>query len=389
MIIFMDWILIIAFLLIVVGLLIFFNVKSSKQIKDMNQALGSSLDEKIREIMPEVLKNANEQLISMADQKLGSEKKEIKTDLENKRMELERLVKTIQQDLKDSKESLTKSDKERIGSFMELKNKMEEYSKVTSQLSASTENLKNLLSNNQLRGQFGEQVADELLKMAGFVRGVDYDFNKEQEGSETRPDFCIFLPDKTRINVDSKFPYANLQKMTEVDSKEEKENYRKKFEKDVKEKIKQASSRDYINPDDNTVDFVILFIPNEMIFSFIYDKLNDVWAEAMEKKVILAGPFSFTAILRMVKQAYQNFSYQKNIRQVIGHVQTFEKEFEKFQEEFLKVGDRIKSLDKQYNAVSSTRVNQLTKRVDMIKLDASQEEEIKKLEKPVETESLF
>jgi DNA recombination protein RmuC len=386
----MEWILVIAVFLIVSGLLIFFNIKSAKQIRELNESLGSSLDEKIKEIMPSVLQNANEQLILMADQKLGSEKKEIKTDLENKRMEVERLVKMIQDDLKESKESLNKSDKERVGSFMELKNKLEEYTKVTSQLSTTTENLKNLLSNNQLRGQFGEQVADELLKMSGFVRGVDYEFNKEQAGSETRPDFCIFLPDKTRINVDSKFPYSNLQKMTEVDSKEEKESYRKKFEKDVKEKIKQASSRDYINPDDNTVDFVILFIPNEMIFSFIYDKLNDVWSEAMEKKVILAGPFSFTAILRMVKQAYQNFSYQKNIRQVIGHVQTFEKEFQKFQEEFVKVGDRIKSLDKQYSLVSNTRVNQLTKRVDLIKLDSSEDEvEIKKIEEPVEKGTLF
>ncbi len=380
-----------AVFLIVVGLLIFFNIKSTKQIKDLNSALEDSLSNKMQEIMPEVLKNANEQLITMADQKLGSEKKEIKTDLEGKRMEIERLVKAIQEDLKESKKNLSETEKERVGSFMELRNKLEEYSKATTQLSTTTENLKNMLSNNQLRGQFGEQIADELLKMSGFVRGVDYEVNKEQSGSETRPDFCIYLPDKTKINVDSKFPYANLQRVTEAESEEEKSKYLKKFERDVKEKIKQVSSRDYINPDDNTVDFVILFIPNEMVFSYIYDKLNDVWKEAMEKKVVLAGPFSFTAILRMVRQAYQNFSYQKNIRQVIGHVQSFEKEFEKFQEEFSKVGERIKSLDSQYQKVSTTRVNQLGKRVDMIKLDSvdDTEEEKKKLEKKVEKDSLF
>lgn len=385
----MEFILALAVFLIIVGLLIFFNIKSSKQIKDLNSALENSLDSKMKEIMPDVLKNANEQLILMADQKLGSEKKEIKTDIESKRMEIERLVKVIQDDLKESKKSLTESEKERVGSFMELKNKLEEYSKVTTQLSTTTENLKNLLSNNQLRGQFGEQVADELLQMSGFVKGLDYEFNKEQADSETRPDFCIYLPDKTKINIDSKFPYANLQRLMEAKTREEKENFKKKFERDVKEKIKQVSSRDYINPEDNTVDFVILFIPNEMIFSYIYDKLNDVWREGMEKKVILAGPFSFTAILRMVRQAYQNFTYQKNIRQVIGHVQTFEKEFQKFQEEFTKVGDRIKSLDKQYNTVSGTRVNQLTKRVEMIKLDSVEDEEVKKIEKPVEKDSLF
>jgi DNA recombination protein RmuC len=389
----MEFILAIAVFLIIVGLLIFFNVRSAKQIRDLNKGLEDSLDAKMKEIMPDVLKNANEQLIMMADEKLGSEKKQMKVDLEGKRMEIERLVKVIQEDLKESKKSLSESDKERIGSFMELKNKLEEYSKVTTQLSTTTENLKKMLSNNQLRGQFGEQIADELLKMAGFVRGFDYEVNKEQAGSETRPDFCVYLPDKTKINVDSKFPYANLQRVTEAETEEEKNSYMKKFEKDVKEKIKQVCTRDYINPDDNTVDFVILFIPNEMVFSYIYDKLNDVWKEAMEKKVILAGPFSFTAILRMVRQAYQNFSYQKNIRQVIGHVQSFEKEFEKFQEEFFKVGDKIKSLDGQYQKVSTTRVNQLSRRVDKIKLDSDDDDEkldeTKKLKEPLEKDSLF
>ncbi len=373
----------------VVGLLVFFNIKSSKQIRELNNDLEKSLDSKMKEIMPDVLRSANEQLIMMADEKLGSEKKQIKTDLEGKRSEIERLVKVIQEDLKESKKSLSESDKERVGSFMELKNKLEEYSKVTSQLSSTTENLKNMLSNNQLRGVFGEQIADELLKMSGFVRGVDYEVNKEQSGSETRPDFCVYLPDKTKINIDSKFPYANLQRVTEAETDEERNTYLKKFEKDVREKVKQVCSRDYINPDDNTVDFVIVFIPNEMIFSYIYDKLNNVWKEAMEKKVVLAGPFSFTALLRIVRQAYQNFSYQKNIRQVIGHVQSFEKEFEKFQEEFSKVGDKIKSLDGQYQKVSTTRVNQLSKRVDRIKVDSDTEEDTKKLKKPIEKDSLF
>src|SRR5690606_28364329 len=118
----------------------------------------------------------------------------------------------------------------------------EEYKQVTDQLSVSTESLKKTLSNNQLRGQFGEQVADELLKMAGFVRGVDYEFNKEQKGSETRPDFCVFLPDGTRINVDSKFPYANLQKGIETEDLDQRKEFLRAFERDVKEKIKQVTT---------------------------------------------------------------------------------------------------------------------------------------------------
>jgi DNA recombination protein RmuC len=189
---------------------------------------------------------------------------------------------------------------------------MKDHEKITKDLSLTTDGLRKVLTNNQLRGQFGEQVAEDLLKMAGFVRGVDFDYNKAQTNTSTRPDFSIYLPDKTKINIDVKFPYAKLQQATETEDKATKQQLMKDFARDVKEKISQITSRDYINPEDKTVDFVILFVPNEMIFSYIYDKMNDIWADAMQRKVVLAGPFSFTAILRMVRQAYSNFKVQEN-----------------------------------------------------------------------------
>ncbi len=334
---------------------------------DTQEEITENIKQNLTEILPLVLNQANEDLVRMANEKLGSESKQNRIDLENKRSEIERLVKTIKDDLKQSKLDLENSEKERINSFSALKNSLDEYKKVTDQLSVSTDNLKKVLSNNQLRGQFGEQVADDLLKMAGFVRGVDYEFNKEQIGSETRPDFAVFLPDGTRINIDSKFPYANLQRMSEAEDDEMRNKYKVQFERDVKEKVKQVTTRDYINPDDRTVDFVILFIPNEMIFSYIYEKLPEVWQSAMAQKVVLAGPFSFTAILRMIKQSYDNFRVQKNIYEIIGHVKAFEKEFDVFSESFYKIGERISSLQKQYDTVSTTRFNQMVRRVDRVK----------------------
>ena len=112
---------------------------------------------------------------------------------------------------------------------------------------------------------------------------------------------------------------------------------------------------------------MILFIPNEMIFSYIYDKMNDVWEEAMQKKVVFAGPFSFTAILRMIKQAYSNFRYQENLQHIITLIQRFDHEYEKFSAEFDKLGERIVSTSRQYESVATTRNRQLTSVVDKIK----------------------
>lgn len=320
-------------------------------------------------ILPRLLKNATDQFLTVAREKLGAEKDEIKTDLKNKKEVIEDIAKKIREDLEKTKDKLEMAERERIGSFSRLKEAVENQAKVTEKLSTTAESLKKVLSNNQMRGQFGEQVAENLLKMAGFVKGIDYDYNREQKTTGTRPDFTIFLPNKVKINVDVKFPYQNLQKMTETEDKAAKRELEKSFERDIKEKIKQVTTRDYINPEANTVDFVIMFVPNEMIFSYVYERMNNVWSEAMKQKVVFAGPFSFTAILRMVRQAYDNFKYQKNVQKIIGHIKTFEMEFQKYNEEFLKIGERIESLSKQYNFVNTTRSNQLNKTVDKIKLE--------------------
>lgn len=341
----------------------------------------SGVDEHIiAKISEEALNKNSEYLLSLAKRDLSEQKTDIKTDLEGKKSAIAELVTEIRRDLQRNEERLSQSDQDRVRSFSALKSELESYKQITSELKGSTDQLKNLLSNNQLRGQFGEQVAENLLKMAGFVIGQDYSVNQTQDTVDTRPDFTIYLPDKTKINIDAKFPYRSLVKYIECEGREEQAQYLKQFQQDVKAKIKQVTSREYINPQERTVDFVILFIPNEMIFSFIYEKFNSLWEDAMNKKVILAGPFSFTAILRMIKQAHTNFQYQENLQNIIGLIHKFDSEYKKYSEEVDKLGIRIDSASKQFQAVSTTRDRKLTTVVDKIKSQKAIEETEKPLE---------
>jgi len=309
-------------------------------------------------------KNDAEQIIALAKEKLSTDKEEIKTDLEGKKEMIKGIVEELRKHVTETTRYFTESEKERISSFSELKKELETHKQLTSELRGSTDQLKNILSNNQMRGAFGERIAEDLLKLAGFV--INQDYFVQSQGGEGRPDFTIVLPDKTKVNIDVKFPYQNLQRFVEASDTEEKKRHFNQFQRDVREKIKQISTRDYINPDDNTVDFAVAFIPNEMIFSYIYEQSNDIWEEAMRKKVVLAGPYSFVALLRLVKQAHSNFRLQSNIHQIIQLVNKFRQEYGKFNEEFEKVGARIEAASQQFQAVSSTRSRQLGRVMDQI-----------------------
>lgn len=335
-----------------------------RQKKTQDQALNEDV---LARITADALHKNSAQFLLMAKQQLDSQKSEIRTDLEGKKSAINDLITEIRRDISRNEQRLSQSDEERVRSFSSLKKELETYREVTNELKGSTDQLRSLLSNNQLRGQFGEQVAENLLKMAGFVIGQDYVVNKTQETVDTRPDFTIYLPDKTKINIDAKFPYRSLVQYIESKDKEQQVAHLRTFQQDVKAKIKQVTSRDYINPEEKTVDFVILFIPNEMIFSFIYDRYNELWEEAMKRKVILAGPFSFTAILRMIKQAHTNFQYQENLQNIIGLIHKFDSEYSKYSEEVDKLGIRIESASRQFRNVSTTRDRKLMAVVEKIK----------------------
>jgi len=349
----------------------------SKKLLGENTSVD--LESKFLKLSNDALRNNSEQFIQCAKEVLHSQKNEIKVDLEGKKSAIAELIEEIRKDIRHNEDRLAKSDEDRIKSFSTLSSELKSQQEITKDLKMSTEKLKGLLSNNQLRGAFGEQVAEDLLQMAGFVIGATYIKNEAQQTQNTRPDFTILLPDQTKINIDVKFPYSSLVKTLEAENDQEKKAWFKKFKDDVKEKIRQVCTREYINPEEKTVDFVILFIPNEMIFSYIYEQMNDVWEDSMRKKVVLAGPFSFTAILRMVKQAYTNFRYQENLHHIIGLIQRFDTEYQKFTEEVDKLGDRIDSAKRQFDTVSTTRSRQLSSVVDKIKTHKIDNNDVPKL----------
>jgi len=300
------------------------------------------------------------------------ERKKMLEQVDSKKELINESIKNNREVIKDLLErmhnELSIAEKERVGEYSSLKAILGEYKITTENLRESTEGLKNILSNSQLRGKYGEEIAENLLKTIGFVKGQNYEANVNRDrSSSNRPDFTIYLPDRTKVNIDVKFPLDNFIKFTEEENKERKKDYKKQFERDVVNRIKEISTRDYINPEEDTVDFVILFVPNEMIFSFIYDQMSEVWSDAMAKKVILAGPFSFTAILRMIYQSYKNFKYQENIFEVIKLVKKFEIEYDKYNEEVDSLGKKIRDVSNQFDKVSTTRDRKLTGIVEKIK----------------------
>ena len=303
------------------------------------------------------LANAN------AEQRKGN-KEEIESGVKDILSSHEKLLGEITRNLQKELESSQKGVSDLKTQNAAIREQLLNSAKITEGLQASTEGLRNLLANNRLRGEWGEQVAEDLLQAAGFVEKINY--LKQSSTAEGRPDFTVLLPDGYKLNVDAKFPFDDLLTYQEAKTVTEKKRALSAFSTSIKNKIKGITSKDYIDPENQTLDFVLMFIPNEMIFSFVYEMLPDISQYASERKVVLAGPYGFTAVLRMVLQAHKNFHHERSLVQILGLIAKFQEEYSKFGETMERLGKQIDIAQKTYLEVEGTRSRQLTRVVEQI-----------------------
>ena len=204
-------------------------------------------------------------------------------------------------------------------------------------------------------------MAEDIINLVGMVEGINYLKQKTLEGSSGRPDFTFFMPNKLKINMDVKFPLDNYVHYLDAHSDKDRNRYKDELLKNTRTMIKQVTTRDYINPSDNTVDYVLMFIPNEQVYGFINESDRSIMDEALKQKVILCSPFTLYAVLAVVRQAIENFNLEKTASEMIRQIEEFIKQWKNYKEKFKVMGDRLDSAKKEYDSLDSTRTNMLEK----------------------------
>ena len=295
----------------------------------------------------------------------------------------EYLIKGIVSELIENEESqiyklLDKSDKT-VKDFLE---KTGEIKSSISGVDQQTRNLISVLNNNQSRGQWAEFQVEDLLGIMEYKDGVHYESQKIMS-SGTKPDFTFYLPDNKTINMDSKFPlnlYMQLSKLNldledetldEISRKQITESIKTKnkefIDKAIKTKIDETASREgYISPEEDTVDFVLMYIPLENLYHFLLTSeigasRTPVIQYAFSKKVILVSPQTLMAYLETIRHSMKLFSLQTDTKNILLAHERVKSEIGKFIDSFDEVTKRLDQTVESFEKLKTTRTNKLEK----------------------------
>lgn len=349
-------------LLLILGVIIF--GFASLYLLLLKKLSKESSTEEVENLVHKVFSLSTTKIAEQSKQVLEGEKEAIKIDLENKQQMIESLVKKLQDDLGERQKEIRLIDKDRNQKFDKLSTQIDEHRKLTKELETSTTQLAKVLSNNQTRGAWGERIIEDLLLSQGLIEGVHFQRQTTLGDSNLKPDITLLLPNHRFVSVDVKFPYSEIQKMTTAETKKGKNEHLLQFRRDLKTKISKVA--EYIRPEENTLDYAIMFVPNEMVFSFINQKLSDIVDEALEKRVIIVSPFTFIIVARTIMESYRNFMLEDKLREVIGYIDSFTKEWSRFKDQFEKYGRSIDTLKKAYDDLTGTRFKQMNRKIEKI-----------------------
>ncbi|KKU87227.1 MAG: hypothetical protein UY18_C0041G0009 [Microgenomates group bacterium GW2011_GWF2_47_9] len=334
----------------------------SKKLRTLTSPLAD--EEHTRNIVNQVFGEVTNKVIEQTKMVLSSDKEAIYKDNAGNKSAIQKLVTDLELEMVERQREIKAIEADRNKQFGEITKSIEEHRKITDELRLTTESLGKVLSNNQTRGQWGERIIEDILKNSGLIEGIHYARQKEMDTNSSKPDITLLLPNNRKVAVDVKFPYSEIKQMADAESKSEKSLHIKKFESDVKAKINQVTK--YINVEEGTLDYAIMFVPNELLFSFINREFPDVIDAAMAKKVMIVSPFTFLIVARTVMESYRNFMVENNLRKIIKHISEFIEEWGKFTTEFNKFDDSILKLRDGFDKIRGTRYKMMESKIKKV-----------------------
>jgi DNA recombination protein RmuC len=254
--------------------------------------------------------------------------------------------------------------KERAQQHGQLVSGLEEQTRRSAELASTTQSLREALSSPKARGQWGERMAEDVLRLAGMVEGINYRKQTAVAGG-TIPDFTFLLPNGWTIHMDVKFPLDNYLKMLSATGDADKTAHATAFGRDVRDRIKELGTRGYVARGE-TLEYVLAFIPNEAVYSFVHEQNPDLVDEALRQRVVLCSPFTLFAVLAVIRQWVESVALERTSDEILTVLAGFSQQWEKFSEVIDTLGKRLETTTKAYEDLAGPRRRQLQKSLDRV-----------------------
>ncbi len=311
-----------------------------------------------------------------------------KGDLTQRQEAIQAMLTPFKEQLEAYRQQLQQAERNHAEAQATLKKEIEGLTENNRILAEETARFRTVMKSSQARGKWGETTLRNVVEAANM--SVHCDFIEQALEGESKPDMLIKLPGDRTIVVDAKTP--ELDYLTRLDSADEvtRSALLAEYVQKLRQTIVALSRRDYTRQFANTLDYVILFLPAESLFSTALEGDPDlvIWA-AQNHHIMLATPASLLAMLGAVRVTWSNYKQAENAKRIADEAQELYVRIQTFLSHFAKIRKGLADASDAYNkAIASYESRIRPSGEKLVKLGIADQQsitEIPELTQPLRT----
>lgn len=275
---------------------------------------------------------------------------------------LKRILDPFQEKISELKKRVNEAYEMESKERFTLGEKVKELALLNQQISDDAKKLTRALKgDNKTQGNWGEMILASILEKSGLEKGREYflehqltdENNKaiysEFSGKKMRPDAVIKYPDNRTVIIDAKVSLTAFVAMCEETDAEVFQIKQRQHLDSFKRHIDQLSAKAY---DDykQSLDFVMMFVPNEAAYIAAMQADPDLWNYAYDRRIILLNPGNLITSLRLIADLWRRDKQTKNVLEIADKGGKLYDKFVGFIEDMEKVQSAILSSQKAYTS---------------------------------------
>lgn len=255
---------------------------------------------------------------------------------------------------------------ETLGGIQTRLSVIDDAQKNITQLSGEMISLKDILSNKQARGAYGQAQMEAIIRDALPVGMYEFQCTLS---NRSRPDCVIRLPGTaSAIVIDSKFPLECFETLKRASTDDEKKLCMTRVRSDVLKHVKDIAEKYLIVGEVQPP--AIMFVPSESIYAELHDGFSDVIQKAQRAQVAIVSP----NILMLAVNTVQTVLKDARMREQASQIQ---KEVGALTKDLRLLSDRVEKLQRHFNQadgdlkdilISAGKISHRGERIEKVEL---------------------